>query len=120
MGEFPIHAQKMILHRLSIKEYAKQLLSQGHNVELIERSGYTKTHEVFEYIYTQGITTIHVVDTVDQWLEKRIQKAQDLHGFERVSYESPMFLLSKQESIERYISSKRHKARFYKHMRIRT
>ncbi len=118
MGEFPIHAQKMLLHYLSIREYKKKLVSQGHDVEIIERTSVANTEEVFTYVHAQGITRIHVVDTVDQWLEKRIRESEKVHSFERVWYESPAFILSKEEAVERYVDSGRHMARFYKNIRI--
>ncbi len=118
MGEFPVHAQKMLLHYLSIREYKKKLITQGYDVEIIERVNVATTQEVFAYIQSQGVTQIHVVDTTDQWLEKRIRESEKTHGFNRVWYESPMFILNKEEAVERYVSSRRHMARFYKQIRI--
>lgn len=56
---------------------------------------------------------MHIVDTTDNYLEQAIAKS----GIERVWYESPLFLLAKEDAMKRFTDSKRFMASFYKEMR---
>jgi len=46
LREFPIHAQKLILHRLSINHYKKELESNGYTVRHIKVESIKKTEDV--------------------------------------------------------------------------
>jgi len=118
MGEFPIHRQKMMFHRLSMSAYRETLEEQGYEVIYLEANELEKTEDVFKRIKTDGVQRIHVSDTTDFWLEKRIKKHCRQHGIELERYESQLFFLSKEEAINRFVDSKKHMARFYKKMRI--
>ncbi len=59
------------------------------------------------------IDQIHVVDTTDNYLEAAISES----GIKRVWYESPLFILPKEESVERFKKSNRRMAAFYKELR---
>jgi deoxyribodipyrimidine photolyase-related protein len=56
---------------------------------------------------------MHIVGTTDDYLEQAIAKS----GIERVWYESPLFILEKQDAVKRYQDSKCFMARFYKQVR---
>ncbi len=116
--EFPIHNQKLLLHRLSMQAYCKDLISAGHSVEYLEVTNFADTQSSLQHISNQGYTTVHITDTTDYWLEQRIEKWSQESGVETVRYESPLFLLSKNESKQRYVDSKKHLAKFYKQLRI--
>lgn len=117
MGEFPIHAQKMLLHRLSMQSYKKELESHGFDVDYISRSDVDTTQQVFQKLQQADIKTLHICDTTDTWLEKRIKESVERYGFQLVRYESPLFILEKQDAVERYVESKKHMARFYQKIR---
>ena len=116
--EFPIHTQKLLLHRLSMKEYERALQAAGHHVTYLEVSTLTDTGSVFKVLQSAGITHLHITDTTDYWLEKRIAAAVEEHGFKLTRYESPLFILDKDDAVLRYKQSKKHMARFYKQLRI--
>ncbi len=118
LTEFPIHTQKLLLHRLSMQYYKKQLESAGFEVVYLEIQALTNTASVFEILNRHGVTRLHIVDTTDNWLEKRIAEAVKKYNFTITRYESPLFILPKAEAIDRYQKSKKHMARFYKQMRI--
>ena len=109
----PIHNQKLIFHKLSIDAYEEQLKKNGYEVTRLTIEQYPKTVDVFEYIRKQHIKVIHVVDTTDFYLEQAIAKSK----IKRIWYESPLFILSKEDATSRYISSKKNMARFYKKLR---
>ena len=118
LTEFPIHTQKLLLHRLSMKEYERKLVATGCTVTYLDISSLPNTASVFKILRTQGVTHLHIVDTTDYWLEKRIAAAVSEDGFALTRYESPLFVLGKEDAIARYKNSKKHMARFYKQLRI--
>jgi len=118
MGEFPIHRQKMMFHRLSMKAYGENLQARGYEIVHLKREELENTQEVFREITANGSNHLHIMDTTDYWLEKRISEYVDKHQILLTRYESKLFFLSKQEAIDRFLESKKHMARFYKKMRI--
>jgi deoxyribodipyrimidine photolyase-related protein len=109
----PIHLQKLILHKLSLDAYSALLTDAGYTVLQLSILEYKTTEEIFKRLKADGITTIHVVDTTDYYLEQALSSC----GIPRVSYESPLFVLPKAEAQKRYIASKKHLAQFYKTLR---
>jgi len=109
-----IHRQKLIFHKLTLDAYEGHLRDQGHTVTRLTIQDHPTTASVFECIRTAGINTVHIVDTTDTYLERAIVAS----GLERVWYESPQFILSRQSAVDRFVASKRHMAKFYKQIRI--
>ncbi len=118
LTEFPVHTQKLLLHRLSMKEYERKLVAAGHFVTYLEISSLTDTASVFKILHANGVTHLHMTDTTDYWLEKRIAAAVQEHNFKLTRYESPLFVLGKEDAVARYKHSKKHMARFYKQLRV--
>lgn len=117
LNEFPTHNQKLLLHRLSMQAYKDDLIHKGHDVTYISVLDIKNTADVFTLIKERGYQTLHIVDTTDFLLEKRINRAAQKHNFVLARYESPLFILSKSDAIKRYIDSKKHLAQFYKKLR---
>ncbi len=115
--EFPTHVQKQLLHHLSLQAYGNELEAAGYQVHYCDVMSYPHTEAVFVALAEQGVTTIHCVDTTDDWLERRIDLYTHRHGIERVRYESPLFILSKADALARFQTSKKFMATFYKKMR---
>ncbi|MEM8661188.1 MAG: cryptochrome/photolyase family protein [Pseudomonadota bacterium] len=109
----PIHRQKLIFHKLTLDSYQNALESDGHKVVRLSIHQYPDAEAVFNYLKDAGCTTLHIVDTTDNYLEKAISAS----GIQRVWYESPLFLLSKAEAEDRLLASKRFMASFYKQLR---
>lgn len=120
LTEFPVHTQKLLLHRLSMQAYKKHLTEEGYRVQYLDIQELTDSASVFAKIATDGVTELHIIDTTDQWLEQRILKASQKHQFTLTRYESPLFILPKTEAVERYKKSGKHMARFYKQLRTDT
>ena len=109
----PIHRQKLIFHKLSLDAYERVLTDAGHRVTRLTVTEHPTTDSMFARITKDGVRTVHVVDTTDDYLERAIAAS----GLERVWYESPLFILPKDEAIERFTTSKRFMASFYKQLR---
>ncbi|MFM2340293.1 MAG: hypothetical protein RLZZ360_929 [Candidatus Parcubacteria bacterium] len=113
----PIHRAKLILHRLTMQAYRQALLEAGFTVHYIELLEHPTTEEIFKRIAKDGVQTLHICDTTDDYLEQAISTACATHGFTRTWYESPLFLLPKAEAKERFVKSRRFMANFYKKLR---
>lgn len=117
LTEFPAHRQKCLLHRLSLSAYAKELIRVGFEVVYLDVREHPTTAAMLAAVAARGYTVWHVVDATDNWLEERLAAAAVKHGAQLVRYESPLFLLSKTEAVERYEKSRRFMARFYTQLR---
>ena len=115
----PIHRGRALLHRLSMQAYARQLQAAGHTVHYLDIGELATTTAVFDQLTKAGHSRVHVVDTTDDYLERSLAAAEETHGFTRVSYESPLFILPRAEAKERYQKSQRRMSTFYHGMRKR-
>lgn len=118
LNEFPVHVQKLLLHRLSMKHYQMKLEVAGYEVTYLEIQLLPDTISAFKIFAAKGVTHLHIVDTTDFWLEKRLQAAESLHKLILIRYESPLFILPKEEAMLRYKNSQKHMAHFYRKLRI--
>jgi deoxyribodipyrimidine photolyase-related protein len=109
----PIHRQKILFLLKAMDAYEDSLTAKGYVVTRLRLAEYPDAAAAFRFIKDSGIERIHCADTTDDYLERAIAAS----GMERVWYESPLFILSRQEAIERYVASKRHMARFYERLR---
>lgn len=116
--EFPIHRQKLLLHRLSMQAYYKNLKEAGYTVTYLEVTEVKSTSGVFKQLKRDNITAVHVADVTDCWLTKRIQENCAEEGIAVQWYESALFLLPKDEAVDRYKASKKYLTKFYQRLRI--
>jgi deoxyribodipyrimidine photolyase-related protein len=116
----PIHRAKLVLHRLTMTEYATMLQTEGYDVRYLDIREYPTTNSVFARLQHDGVAVMHVCDTTDDYLEQALTKASKTYGFARQWYDSPLFFLTKTEASNRYKKSRRHMGRFYKQLRIDT
>jgi deoxyribodipyrimidine photolyase-related protein len=114
----PAHVQKLLLHRLSLQQYKATLETTGYEVHYLSISELTTSATVFERIHRDGYHSLHIVDTTDDYLEREISLAEKTYGFDCHRYDSPLFLLTKDEACARYKKSGRFMAKFYKQLRI--
>ena len=116
--EFGTHRQKMLLHRLAMQAYKKELATAGFTVQYIKLTKGATTKSILADIARAGCTTLHIVDTTDNYLERRILTASNEFSFTRVYTESPLFILPKEEAIARYQKSKKFMKKFYESLRL--
>ncbi len=117
LTECGTHRQKMLLHRLSLQAYQKELETAGYTVHYCAIIPGATTRSMLEAILNTGVTKVHIADTTDDWLEKRITSTCVAYNCTRVSYESLLFLFPQNEVIQRFIASKRFMKRFYEKAR---
>jgi deoxyribodipyrimidine photolyase-related protein len=113
----PIHVQRLLLHRLSLKAFEQRLIEAGHAVHYLEIKDLPNSASIFSIVAKSGITSLHIVDTTDNYLEVAIEIAAKKHGFTLTRYDSPLFILPKAEAKERYVQSKKFMGSFYKKLR---
>ena len=109
----PIHRQKLMLHKLSMDAFERELASAGITVTRLTIADHPKTAAVFTKLKQDGVTKLHIVDTTDCYLERAIAAC----GIERVWYDSPQFILPKSDACARFATSKKFMASFYKQLR---
>jgi deoxyribodipyrimidine photolyase-related protein len=117
ISEFGTHRQKMLLHRLSLQAYKTELEEAGFLVRYIVLKNSTTTASILTDIIKDGVTTLHIVDTTDNYLERRITTTCAELGATRISYDSPLFILGKTEAIDRFKKSGKFMKKFYESLR---
>lgn len=103
------HAHKLVLHRASMKFYQEYLAGRGFVVDYRETAGLLKSRDLFVQLAGNGITEVHVCDPLENGLIAEIGESRSKNGIRLVTYESPMFLCSREYLREYY----RDKKRFY-------
>ena len=107
------HAQKLVLHRASMKTYAAALKKRGYDITYID---YASGKDVCDHL--KGIADeFHYCDPTDFLLSKRLARLSDA---KHVTYDTPMFL-SPPEWLEGQFAGdkKPFMARFYENQRKR-
>ena len=100
--QYPFHKQKIAFHRASMKYYEQHLQSKGIAVHYINaQDELSDVRKLIAALCKKNIKAIHYIDTIDDWLGKRIQTGVDKAQIEGIRYESPMFLNS-QESLRQF------------------
>ncbi len=113
----PIHRQRLLLHRLSMQAWARDLKSRGRTVHYLELAELSEPDNLFRVVARDGIERLHIVDTTDDYLERQIEKGCTDYNIKRIWHESPLFILERVDAINRYTRSRRHMANFYRTLR---
>ena len=114
------HKQKIGYHRATMKHYEAFLVSKNIEVVYIESiDTISDIRELIPFLKSKGITNINYIDSVDNWLQKRIEKGCTINTIERTIFNSPLFLNTKEDlqSFFRSDKKKYHQTSFYKDQR---
>ena len=84
-NQFKFHAQKILLHRVSMRAYYQLLLKSGVRVAYIEAHQLTSTESIKSFVPGNSI---RLFDPVDNWLERKLRRSFDTIEL----LESPNFL----------------------------
>ncbi|RYD73313.1 MAG: cryptochrome/photolyase family protein, partial [Sphingobacteriales bacterium] len=103
--QYHFHQQKILLHRASMKAYAHYLAGNGVKVEYIDTLSGKAAVAKLLYALAGKYSTIHFTDPVDEWLNKRIDKACLKYNIEKKVYPSPSFL-NKMEAANKFFNGK--------------
>jgi deoxyribodipyrimidine photolyase-related protein len=117
--QYAFHKQKLVFHRASMKFYQEHLKKQRFDVEYIDAyDSLSDIREFIRWLSAQQYREIHYVDTIDNWLEKRLTETANKSGVTLKKYQSPMFLNSMDEISEYFKDQKSfYQTKFYIHQR---
>ena len=101
------HAQKLVLHRASMRRYREYLVAQGFTVEYLETAALEKSADMYEKLAGNGVSEVHMCDPLENGLIEEIEQACSGHGIRLVTYESPLFLCSREYLKEFYKEGRR-------------
>ncbi len=115
------HRHKILLHRASMKAYARRLSENGHEVDYLD---YGRTETISEILAKQhsraGFSEIFTCEPGDFLLEKRLRRFADEAGVKLTLVESPMFLTPRDWAADHFSSRKKpFMAAFYEAQRRR-
>ena len=80
-NQYNFNKQKLILHRASMQFYLAYLAKKNITVTYIEANNTTSgVASLLAWLSIKKVSAIHYVDTVDFWLEKKLNKAADHHA----------------------------------------
>jgi deoxyribodipyrimidine photolyase-related protein len=92
-NQYRFHQKKIMLHRASMKAYETYLNGQGYEVHYIEAiEARSDIRELIKQLYSKNVSTLHMAEVVDQWLEKRLNQSCKELGMSIKTYISPNFL----------------------------
>ena len=92
-NQYQFHQQKLVLHRASMKFYEQYLKKEDFKVHYIEcHDKRADSKLLIDDLAKKGISEIHIVEVVDNWLMKKIQAATDQHKMHLNITESPNFI----------------------------
>jgi deoxyribodipyrimidine photolyase-like uncharacterized protein len=96
--QYPFHKQKIAFHRATMKYYEHYLTSKGVQVNYINaQNEFSDVRQLITALSKQDIKILHYIDTIDHWLEKRIQSSADKTHIECIKHPSLLFLNTKEE-----------------------
>ena len=114
-----IHKQKILLHLLSTNKYCELLVSEGINCALIPYQDISKLF-YSQFFNKNKIEKIHYCDLNDYTLSQRIKEGSKENNVENIIYDSPGFLLNKDELTSSFKKNKRYSmSSFYQKQRKR-
>ena len=96
-NQYKFHKQKLLFHRVSMKNYQKKLETDGFNVTYIESvNNFSSIVNLVKFL-SKDFKKIQVIDPEDYLLERRIKKVCDDLGIILTIHENKLFLTKKSE-----------------------
>lgn len=114
--QFAFHKQKLAFHRATMRFYQSYLEEKHIDVIYIESfDSLSDIRELLKDLEQKGITHIHVIDPVDNWIENRLKST----GISVHFYDSPLFLNLKKDNAKFFRHDKQFffQTNFYKQQR---
>lgn len=102
--QYQFHKQKLKLHRASMKYYEHYLLSGGYQVHYVDfHDPLADMEHLFRSFSEQGILQVHLTETVDYLLDRRLKRYAERYNITLHFSESPNFIRSAADN-KRYFS----------------
>ena len=96
--QYNFHKQKLVLHRASMKSYEDLLIKSGKTVNYINHyDEQSNSSLLIKELAADGISNVHIVDVVDNWLMNKLKSACKKWGIHLEIHKCPNFLNTVQE-----------------------
>lgn len=121
-NQYAFHKQKLAFHRASMKQYELLLQQQSCTTFYIESvHEYSNVNALITHLKSQRYTHINYYDVVDNWLQKRIQKAAKRESIQLKQLESPLFINTNDDLTAFFKPTKKSffQTSFYKQQRVK-
>ncbi|WP_193609039.1 cryptochrome/photolyase family protein [Nocardioides lijunqiniae] len=114
--QYAFHAQKLVLHRASMRRFADLLREAGREVDVVETSSTTGSNDALRTLLERlGPSRVSVFDVVDDWLSRDLHEVwPDLEVLE-----TPNFLTTRQQVRYHFAGSSARMQTFYTWQRRR-
>ena len=107
--QYSFHQQKLLLHRASMQAYRAWLEKNGFVTSYINSTdSHHPLKELFKSFPAKNITTIHLTETIDYLLERRLKRYATRFSVQLVNYPSPNFICSSAYLNEYFYNKKRY------------
>jgi deoxyribodipyrimidine photolyase-related protein len=110
--QYRFHKQKLVLHRASMQAHAAYLRAHGA-VDYLDVKHAATMSAALQRIKSGGISTLHHLDVVDDWLQQRLEREAAKLGIALVPHPSPMFLTSMASLSKHFSGAHPAMSRFY-------
>jgi deoxyribodipyrimidine photolyase-related protein len=91
--QYRFHRQKLVLHRASMKKYARLLDQLNVKVNYIDsQNELSDVRQLIPHLAQQNVTGIQLADVADKWLMTRIKSCCNTHNIKITKTVSPNFL----------------------------
>lgn len=106
--QYCFHKQKLVFHRASMKAYQRYLQGKGFHVSYIEaKERIADIRSLLPNLKKNGVSEIHYSDVTDNFLERRIVQSASELKLEIRKYDSPLFLLNRNQVDDYFFGKKR-------------
>ena len=112
--QYAFHKQKLLLHHLSMSNFATRLKDAGYEVSYISTSATEKSmDQLSEQLSKHKIKTVSYFDLVDNWLQTRLSKMLATSKIEAEAIDTPSFLTTNAQLDEYFKENKNRMQQFY-------
>jgi deoxyribodipyrimidine photolyase-related protein len=112
--QFKFHKQKIMLHRLSMRQLFSTLEEKGYNVTYIETTRKRSSMETLKNrLDTLNVTDLSYYDLVDNWLQKRLTKILHTTDIHVTTLDTPGFLTTNAQLDEYFGEHPNRMQQFY-------
>ena len=118
-SQYAFHKQKLILHRASMRMHAAYLQAERAHVHYLSVEQAPTMAAVAQRVQQLQPDRVHLIDPVDDWLERRIAREMKKAGLRLLRHDTPMFLTPEVELREYFADRRMFMASFYAEQRQR-
>ncbi|RZJ82430.1 MAG: cryptochrome/photolyase family protein [Flavobacterium sp.] len=119
--QYNFHQQKIAFHRATMKCYEHFLQTKGFKVNYMEANEQNAdVRQLISFLATQKVSTINLIDPVDDWLLSRVKSAASKLNIKLQVLDSPMYLNTEADLAKFFNPEKKtyFQTAFYKQQRI--